>query len=359
MRNSFGKLCVILATLLLLFSVGFFTVSVILRDEDYIEEKYRSLDVSEQMGMSTPDLAAATNVLLDYMRGERANIRYAARVNGVDLDDVFYHEKEVVHMAEVQVLWLTLAAIARYGLIAAVALGVIGALLARRGSRRVIFARGMIWGCGIFGGVLVFMGIWAALNFSSFWTVFHFIIFPSSLFQYLAAGATPEAMNALNWVLDSDSIMVNMLMPIFPSLVLRCAMFVVAEIAFVLIVGLLLRYIGTKKLSDAVSDIVTVDRDVNEPVAIDGPDLVLAHRLRNAPPSKREEIRRRASAGEPLVDETPETEPEPIEAEEPEIELIDRVPEAPQEAQEEPEIELVDRTAEATETETTEKETEA
>ena len=77
MRNTLGKLCVILATLLLLFSVGFFTVSVILRDGDYIENKYRSLNVSEQMGMTTPDLAAATNVLLDYMRGERANIRFA------------------------------------------------------------------------------------------------------------------------------------------------------------------------------------------------------------------------------------------------------------------------------------------
>ena len=146
MRNSLGKLCIILATLLFLFSVGFFTVSAILRDEDYIEEKYRSLGVSEQMGMSTPDLAAATNVLLDYMRGERANIRFGARVNGADLVDIFWHEKEVVHMAEVQVLWFTLSAIARYGLLAAVVLAVVGAFLIRRGDRRIVIARGMVWG---------------------------------------------------------------------------------------------------------------------------------------------------------------------------------------------------------------------
>lgn len=320
MRNSLAKLCVILATLLLLFSIGFFTVSMLLRDSEFIEEKYRSLEVSEQMGMSTPDLVAATNALLDYMRGERANIRIGARINGAELDDIFYHEKEVVHMAEVQVLWFTLSAIARYGLIAAIALSIVGALLAQRGSRRMIFARGMIWGCGIFGGILALMGVWALLNFSSFWTVFHFLIFPASLFQYIAAGATPEAMSSLNWVLDENSIMVNMLMPIFPSLVLRCALFVAAEIAVVLIAGLLLRYVGTKKLPNAVADIVTVERDANEPVAIDGPDLVLSHQLRNAPPAKREELRRRAAAGEPLFDAEPKRPEEPA-PEEPVIEL--------------------------------------
>ena len=34
MRNTFGKLCVILAALVLLFSVAFFTVSLILKDSD-------------------------------------------------------------------------------------------------------------------------------------------------------------------------------------------------------------------------------------------------------------------------------------------------------------------------------------
>ena len=342
MRNSLGKLCVILATLLLLFSIGFFTVSALLRDGDYIEDKYRSLGVSEQLGISTPDLAAATNVLLDYMRGERANIRFAARVNGAELDDIFYHDKEVVHMAEVQVLWFTLSAIARYGLLAAVVLAIVGALLAERGVRRVIFARGMIWGTGIFGGVLIVMGIWAVVDFNSFWTVFHFIIFPSSLFQYIAAGSTPEAMSSLNWVLDENSIMVSMLMPIFPSLVLRCALFVAAEIAFVLIVGLLLRYIGTRKMSNAVAEIVTVERDVNEPVEIEGPDLVLSHQLRNAPPSRREALRRSALGLEP--EDEPQN-PEPAEPEEPAIELAEREPAeaAEQEEPEEPAIELAER----------------
>ena len=324
MRNTIGKLCVILATLLLLFAAGFHSTALVLKDSDYIEEQYQKQNVSELMGMSVPDLSAATEVLLSYMRGERENIHFAARVNGAELENIFYHEKEVVHMAEVQSLWLGLDAFSWYAVMAAAALLVIGIALPERGKRRPIFGSGVIWGAGIFGGVLVFFGAWAIMNFQSFWTVFHFVLFPGSLFQYLAAGATPEALNELNWVLSSDSIMVNMLMPIFPGLVLRCAIFVIAEIAFVLLIGLMVRFIGRKKVTEAVADIVTVEHDANEPVAIDGPDLVLAHQIRNAPVSKREELRRRAKKGLPLFDE-----PQKPEApEEPTIELRDDTEEA-------------------------------
>ena len=369
MRNTIGKLCVILATLLLLFAAGFHSTALVLKDSDYIEEQYQKQNVSELMGMSVPDLSAATEVLLSYMRGERENIHFAARVNGAELENIFYHEKEVVHMAEVQSLWLGLDAFSWYAVMAAAALLVIGIALPERGKRRPIFGSGVIWGAGIFGGVLVFFGAWAIMNFQSFWTVFHFVLFPGSLFQYLAAGATPEAMNELNWVLSSDSIMVNMLMPIFPGLVLRCAIFVIAEIAFVLLIGLMVRFIGRKKVTEAVADIVTVEHDANEPVAIDGPDLVLAHQIRNAPVSKREELRRRAKKGLPLFDE-----PQKPEApEEPTIELRDDTeetgttpqspdsdsspctgepeetreqPEEPSEEPEEPTIELRDDTEE-------------
>ena len=125
MRNTIGKLCVIFGTLLLLFAVAFVSVSLVLKDSDFIEDQYQKENVSELMGMSTPDLSAATDVLLSYMRGERENIRFGARVNGAELDNIFYHEKEVVHMAEVQSLWLSLSAFSRYALLIGTALMVI------------------------------------------------------------------------------------------------------------------------------------------------------------------------------------------------------------------------------------------
>ena len=126
MRNTFAKLCVIIATLVLLFSAAFFTVSLILKDGDAIEQKYKELEVSELVGIGTPDLSRATTALLDYMRGDRVNIKVEAKVNGVDEKDVFFHEKEIVHMAEVQTLWLGLEAFAKLGAPAAAALLLIG-----------------------------------------------------------------------------------------------------------------------------------------------------------------------------------------------------------------------------------------
>ena len=300
MRNSLGKLAVVFGTILILFAAAFLSVSLVLRDADFIETKYREKNVSEEMGMSIPDLSGATETLLAYMRGERANIRYPAKVNGEQLDDVFYHEKEVVHMEEVQGLWNGLYQFSRYGAVAGALLIGVALLLIETGKKRALLSSGLFWGLGIFGGVIAFFGIWAVLDFDSFWTVFHFLIFPTSLIKYLSAGAPPEAMNSLNWVLSNDSIMVRMLMPIFPPLVLRCAVCVIAEIALVLLIAFLIRFAGQKKVSRAVADIVTVDRDADEPVPIEGPDLVLAHKLRNAPVSMREELLRRAEAGEPL-----------------------------------------------------------
>ena len=308
MRNTFGKLCVIIAVLLLFFSAAFFTVSLILKDNDAIEQKYKELEVSSMIGMSTPDLSRATTAMLDYMRGDRVNIKVEAKINGEDVKDVFWHEKEIVHMAEVQTLWLGLEAFAKVSIPIAVVLLILGFLLIERGKKRAILSSGIFWACGIFGGALGFLGVWAILDFSSFWTVFHFILFPKSLFQYLSAGATVQAMNELNWVLPSDSVMVNMLTPIFPSIVLRCAVCVIIEIAVVVIVAVFIRFAWRKPDKPSpVADIVVIEHDENEPIPIKGPDLVLAHTLQNVPVSKRGEILRRVKNGEPPVEEKQST----------------------------------------------------
>jgi hypothetical protein len=306
MRNILGKLLAILATLVLLFSAAFFTVSLILKDSDSIEKKFKELDVSADTGINTPDLSRATAALLDYMRGERADIQVYADVKKADGTveknvELFAPEKEKIHMTEVQELWLSLEWFAKYGAMAAGVVLLFGFLLMQHGKRRALLSAAILWGCGIFGGILAFLGVWAVLDFSSFWTVFHFIIFPKTLFQYISAGSTPEAMNELNWVLEADSKMINILTPIFPSLVLRCALCVVLEVGVTALVAIFIHFAWRKQGKPSpVADIVVIERDANEPIPIKGPDLVLAHKLQNAPKSRREEILRRAENGEPL-----------------------------------------------------------
>ena len=124
MRNTLGKLCVIFATLLLLLFAAFFTISLILKDNDLIGTLFKEPEIREQVEASTgidrpAELENATAVLFEYMRGERVNIKVGATVNGAYRDDLFTLEKEVVHMAEVQTLWLGLDAFAKFGAIGA------------------------------------------------------------------------------------------------------------------------------------------------------------------------------------------------------------------------------------------------
>ncbi len=318
MRNTLGKLLAIFATLVLLFSAAFFTVSLILRDSDSIEKKFKELNVSAETGVNTPDLSRATTALLDYMRGERADIKIYADVKKADGTvekevELFSPEKEKIHMTEVQELWLSLEWFVKYGAIGAGVAMLFGFLLMEHGKRRALLSSALLWGCGVFGGVLAFLGVWAVLDFSSFWTVFHFIIFPRTLFQYISAGSTPAAMNELNWVLDADSYMIRILTPIFPSLVIRCALCVVLEVGVTTLVAIFIHFAWRKQGKPSpVADVVVIERDANEPVPIKGPDLVLAHKLRNAPKSRREEILRRAKNGEPLEDDPAPLELKPI-----------------------------------------------
>ena len=270
MRNTFGKLCVIAATLLLLFSAAFFTVSLILRDSDLIGNLYKKPEIRRQVEAATgierqAEMENATIVLLEYMRGERTNIKVGATVNGAQQDDLFSIEKEVVHMAEVQTLWLGLEAFSKLALPVAVVLLIAGFLLIERGKKRAILSSGIFWGCGILGGILAFLGVWAVLDFSSFWTVFHFMI--------------------------------------FPTIVLRCGISVISEIAVLAITAVFIRFAWRKQdMPSPVADVVVIEHDENEPVPIKGPDLVLAHTLSNVPVSKREEILRRVKNGEPAAE---------------------------------------------------------
>jgi hypothetical protein len=308
MRNSLGKLCVIFATLLLLLFAAFFTISLILKDNDLIGTLFKEPEIREQVEASTgidrpAELENATAVLFEYMRGERVNIKVGATVNGAYRDDLFTLEKEVVHMAEVQTLWLGLEVFAKIAAPVSVVLLIVGFVLIERGKKRAILSSGIFWGCGILGGILAFLGVWAILDFSSFWTVFHFIIFPKTLFRYLSAGATVQAMNELNWVLPENSIMVNMLTPIFPPIVLRCAVCVIIEIAVAVIVAVFVGFAWRRQDKPSpIADVVVIEHDENEPIPIKGPDLVLAHTLNNAPVSKREEILRRVKNGEPVTE---------------------------------------------------------
>ncbi len=283
-KTRWIRLVAAVAAILILFSVGFWSVSAMLDDREFIEDQYTELGTSQEMGIPIPDLSRATDELFSYMKGSRDNIRISVRMNGEQVEDLFYHPKEVVHMEEVRGLWRSLVAFSIIGI--ALAGGCIALIVffGRPNTRLRAMGTGIIIGASIFAGIMIAAVLWAISDFNSFWTVFHFIIFPSSLIQYLAGGLTVEAYNSLNWVFESDYAMIRMLDDLFPPLVLRAGIFFAVEIAVVLLVGIVLNRRG-RKLDQAGMEIVEVRQVTQEDRFVpvdDAPDLVLQHKLQNA-----------------------------------------------------------------------------
>ena len=283
-KTGWIRLLAAFAAILILFSVGFIGVSAILDDTEFIEEQYTELGTAQDLGMSIPDLSKATQALFDYMKGRRDDIKVSALVNKVEMEDLFYHGKEIVHMEEVRSLWSGLTAFSIVGLGLAAGLLAIIVFFGKKNARLRATGTGLLLGTLIFAMLIGVIAIWAAGDFDSFWTVFHFIIFPSSFVTYLSGGMTVEAYNSLNWVFEPDYLMIRILDKLFLPLVMRAAIFFAVEIGVMLVFALILYFRG-RALSQVGSDIVEVREVIPEERYVDvedAPDLVLRHKFENA-----------------------------------------------------------------------------
>ncbi len=330
-----------IAAILILFGVGFTSVSVVLDDRSFVEEQYTALGTDDEMGIPIPDLSKATSALFDYMRDRRENIRVSVIENGVQIDDLFYHEKEIIHMEEVRTLWRNLTLLSTGGLLIAAGLLVLVVLLGERNARLRSVGAGLITGTAIFTAFILLGGLWAISDFNSFWTAFHFIIFPDSLVTYLSGGMSVEVYNSLNWVFEPDFAMIRMLDELFLPLVLRVGIFFAVEIALLLIIAVFV-YLRGRKLEQSdsalVEETIVETRDPFETIE-DAPDLVLQHKLQNASLKQKkklmEELRK-------VPGEADDSEPEPWGADSDEKWKENAEPERQPEAEPEPEPEPED-----------------
>lgn len=294
MRSTMTRILVTLAALLLIFAIAFGFISSVTKDNAFFEEQYASLGISEQLGISVPDLSRAASTLMEYMRGEREDILVGVQIHGQTVRDLFYHEKEVVHMEEVRLLWSNLRTFAWVSLAAGLLLLSLAVFFGDRETKKAAISKGILTALIVFGSVLALFGIWAVLDFNSFWTVFHFLIFPDSLMTYLAAGGGTAALNSLNWVLDADCYMIRILEDLFFPLVVRCGLFLLLSLAVILLISLGLR-LWDKKGRHTDDRAAEEDDSIPEPILPDAPDLVLAHKIRNASAEERAKLRERRS----------------------------------------------------------------
>ena len=271
MRKTVATSLFGIASFVLLFCLAFSAVQLVVAGESFFEKEHKKLGTGEQMGMSVGDLGKSTKQMLDYMRGKTDSLYVEVAVDG-QVVEMFDQEIETVHMEEVRNIWNFFVVARSFGLLLVFALYSI-AILSCKEAVLSAWSRGYLWALAFFGLIAVVIGVWTSSNFSAFWEVFHRLIFP----------------NSENWMLPPESRMIQMLPEaFFADVVVRIVLFAVTGIGLLLLfaIGILVAARLRKNRREAISEPSGWIVDP-EP---EGPDLIIAHKLRNAPVRKRKQI---------------------------------------------------------------------
>ena len=297
MRKTVSVTLLALGFLLLLFCVAFTVVQLTAAETAWFEQEFTELALADEMGMTLGDLGASVRTLVSYMNGQTQTIDLLVTVNGQQVR-MFDLDIEIVHMREVRDLWQWFVGARNVGLLFVAVLILLGVVLDGKDALRNVCV-GYFWALGVFLVLAAFVGTWAAINFDSFWTAFHRLIFPSSE----------------NWLLPSSSRMIQMLpSELFHDLVMRMGgrmLILFLPVAVLCAVLLMLRQRKLRVVDPWVNQEDWPKTPQEELAAIQGPDLLTVHKKVNMTVSER----RKLNAAEEKAKQAIDAPDEAVEAE--------------------------------------------
>lgn len=208
-----------IASLFLILIIVFTTLQVVINNDTFINNEFTKLEVNKSMGISNTDLVRSMVRLVDYMEGKVDDIQLTVTVNNQEVN-MFDLDQEVEHMKDVRTIYQKIRNLRDFGVLAMLILFLLGAVVDFRRAPQTI-SQGYLSGSFIALLFFGFLGTWAAMDFSSFWTFFHQMLFWNDL-----------------WLFDAtESRMINMLPEqMFSDIVSQ--LFLYAGIVIALLIGL-------------------------------------------------------------------------------------------------------------------------
>ena len=199
-----GKLTTVLSAIagfLLLLCIILASIQWVAGDKSFYEKQFKltdgkGQDAYQRAGMEHDELWRVTDELVDYLFGRNDTLQTQATING-EIADV-YSKTEIDHMVDVQKLmkgaittkWLALA----LGL----SLLLFVFLTLERRFRLAALCKGYLLGMAAFFLLALAVGLFALLDFDSFFTLFHRIFFSNDL-----------------WILDSRDFLIQIVPQMF------------------------------------------------------------------------------------------------------------------------------------------------
>ena len=136
--------------------------AVVYWNPGYFEKEYTKYQVLHDLPpMTMEDLLDVTDEMMDYLKGDRADLHVVTTMGGETRE--FFNDREIAHMEDVRDLFLGAIFLRRVCLVAAVA------------------CLALLFGTGLFFGILAILAAVISTDFSKYFVVFHHIFFKNDL----------------------------------------------------------------------------------------------------------------------------------------------------------------------------------
>ncbi len=191
-----------LASILLILILVFTSIGFVINDDTFVNNEFTKLAVGPKMGVSNSDLVTSFNRLVDYMEGAAPDINVTVTIDG-EAKQMFDYPQEAEHMADVQQIYTKIASYRDVGVLVMLILFLFAAVVHFRKAPQYL-AQGYLSGSFVFLLIFGFLGTWAALDFTNFWTFFHEMLFWNDL--WLFDGTQSRMINMLPEQIFSDII---------------------------------------------------------------------------------------------------------------------------------------------------------
>lgn len=176
-----AQLFSIIACILLIIAILIGCVWLVVFNLDFFDQEYRKQDTARSLKATHSDLMTVTEGLLDYIKGDRDELKsIKIAING-ETQRVF-NEQEREHMVDVRMLYQSALTIQRLALLIALGLQLLSLIIMRR-EWPLTLTRGYTIAAILLGFVIGVLVIWMAIDFDSFWNAFHSLSFSNMLWQ--------------------------------------------------------------------------------------------------------------------------------------------------------------------------------
>lgn len=183
------------------------TVDLCCFDKEFYSIEYKKSNTAERIGVSENDLNTLTDVVLDYLKDRSKTMDIELEVKG-NKQEVF-SSRAKTHMIDVRELYLNVVAIRNISAVILTVLLIYVVFKKKLSFFELFKAYKKV--LLIFGLVFVGIGLYAFIDFNSFWTNFHHIFFNNDL-----------------WLLEYNDVLVNMVNEtFFFDLVLKIVLIIV------------------------------------------------------------------------------------------------------------------------------------